>query len=96
MKANTIILWHGTREYVNNFEEGDTIFGLCADPEEIKRWNIKDEKQALEELKKCRCSYSTGRYDGYCIEEYALEFCECDEYGDFVEGSDYIFAEKEM
>lgn len=31
----------------------------------------------------------------YRIDEYALEFCECDEDGEFIKGSDYEMAEEE-
>lgn len=30
------------------------------------------------------------------IDEWALEYCECDEDGEFVEGSDYDMADEEI
>ena len=94
---NTIILSRGsnrlTNSYFKHFEKGDTINGCASLPEELKRWDIGQKQEALEELAKYQCTY--GRYNEHSIsvEEYALEFCICDEDGDFVEGSDYIFAE---
>lgn len=44
--------------------------------------------EAKAELAKYRCEY----YDGWAI-EYALEYFEADEDGEFVEGSDYELAE---
>ena len=95
---NTIILLKGEarlsrREY-KNFSEGDTIWGADSSAEEIKRWDIEHEEEAKEELKKYKCStYTNGSI--YTIEEYALEYCECNDDGEFVIGSDYDLAEKE-
>lgn len=91
---NTIILKKGheyltEREY-KNFEKGDTIYGVDSNPEELKRWNIKDEEEARAELAKYNCTYSSGNV--FDIEEYALEYCECDEDGEFVQGSDFDLA----
>lgn len=94
---NTIILLHGESK-LNHFEKrkfqkGDTIFGDCSNPEELKRWNVEQEEEARAELAKYRCSYSQG-IALYYVDEYALEYCECDEEGEFVEGSNYDFAEE--
>ncbi len=92
---NTIILKKGeayltNREY-EKFEKGDTIWGTDRETEELKRWNIEDEEEAKKELAKYRCSYER-RNDNWDIEEYALEYCECDKDGEFVEGSDFDLA----
>ncbi len=52
------------------------------------------KEKALDALKKYKCSYqeSNGMYD---IEEYALEYFDSDEDGEFVAGSDYDIAETE-
>lgn len=95
---NTIKLKRGcaklTEKEFKTFSKGDTIFGENSDPEEIKRWSIEQEEEARKELAKHKCSYvqSGGLWQ---IEEYALEYCECDEDGCFVEGSDYYLAEEE-
>lgn len=95
---NTIILKTGyarlTNDEFKKFEKGDLICGNNSYPEEIKRWNIAQEEEAKEELKKFHCSYE--KYNDYLmeIEEYALEYCECDEDGEFLEGSDYDFAKE--
>lgn len=94
---NTIILRYGERfltdrEY-KKFQKGDCIFGIDCASEELKRWPIEQKEEALEELNKHRCDY--GRPGDRRIEEYALEYCECDEDGEFVCGfcgSDYDFA----
>lgn len=95
---NTIRLLKGTaflttREY-KNFEPGDTIWGNDSDAEEISRWNEDEKEKALDALKKYKCSYQelNGMYD---IEEYALEYFDSDEDGEFVAGSDYDIAETE-
>lgn len=94
---NTIILKKGyarlTEQGYSGFSEGDTIFGTDSDPEELKRWNIEDEENAKKELAKHKCTYDGGN-GCYDIEEYALEYCECDENGEFVQGSDFNLAEK--
>lgn len=94
---NTIILKHGfarlTRMEYKHFEKGDTIYGDGSCPDELKRWNIKDEKLAQDELAKYHCEYY-DEYPLWNIDEYALEYCECDEEGEFVSGSDYEFAKE--
>lgn len=99
---NTIILKHCeirlTRTEFKSFKKGETILGStdgCDYPvEELKRWSIEDQTKAIEELSKYRCKYTE---DGslYNIEEYALEYCECDENGEFIQGSDFDLAEEE-
>lgn len=42
-----------------------------------------------------KCTYKKGIELTY-IDEWALEYCECDEDGDFVEGSDYDIADEEI
>lgn len=98
MKFNTIRLLKGyatlTRKEYGYFEKGDTISGLDSNPVEVARFDISEESKALEELRKHHCEYRRGLED-YFIEEYALEYCACDSDGDFLEGSDYEFAEEE-
>ena len=93
---NTIILRHGYKRLTSSefkkFKKGDTIWGEDSDPEELQRWNINQKEDAELELSKYRCEYN----DGWNIEEYALEYCECDEDGDFVWGSDYQLAEEKL
>lgn len=96
---NTIILKHCeirlTREEFKGFKKGNTICGEDEYPvEKLKRWSIEDQQEAIEELSKYRCKYTE---DGslYNIEEYALEYCECDEDGEFIQGSDYDLAPEE-
>lgn len=92
---NTIILKRGYRKLSSSeykkFCKGDTIFGLSSEPEELKRWSMDDKTEAQKELAKYRCTYSGGNV--WDIEEYALEYCECDEDGEFIQGSDYDLAE---
>lgn len=94
---NTIILQKGfailTENEYKKFNKGGTIWGVDTDPEEIKRWNIEDEAEAKAELAKYKCTYSSD-YNNHYIEEYALEYCECDEDGDFIQGSDFELAEE--
>lgn len=92
---NTIILLHGERmlshaEY-KNFTSGDAVMGIDAMPEEIQRWPIEQAEEAREELKKYRCRYDKG-ISAWQIEEYALEFCECDEFGEFLNGAEFEMA----
>lgn len=92
---NTIILRHSERRLTNEefkkFKKGDLIYGVDSDAEELKRWPMADENAAIEELNKYNCSY---KKDGclYNVEEYALEYCNCDEDGEFLTGSDFDFA----
>lgn len=94
---NTIILYHGfaklTRMEYKRFEKGDTLYGDGSCPDEIKRWDIKDEALAKAELAKYHCVYRDD-YPLWYIDEYALEYCECDEDGEFVSGFDCEFAKE--
>lgn len=97
---NTIILKKGEAGLTNatemkRFEKGDTIWGNDRNPEELKRWNIDQESEANEELAKYRCSYRSNGHMTW-IEEYVLEYCECDEDGEFIQGSDFDLAEEEL
>ncbi len=95
---NTIRLLYGeeilTKKEYKNFEKGNTIFGIDSNPKEIKRWKIEDEEKAIKTLKRLKCSYEKGIED-YYIEEYALEFFESDEEGEFIIGSDFMMAEED-
>lgn len=90
---NTIKLAHNdailTKAELKKFKKGDLIWGDDQNPKTLKTWSIEDEDDALEELKRHRCSY-----DGNRIEEWALEYCETNEDGEFVEGSDFKFAKE--
>jgi len=99
MKHNTIILLHNawklTRPEYMKFTAGDSIYGNDSNPEELKRWPITEKAEALEELKKYRCTYrKSGQL--YHVEEYALEYCETDDEGEFVVGSDFDMAEEDQ
>lgn len=96
---NTIRLLMGETKlsktkYEKSFNKGDTIWGENSEPEELKRWSIEDEKEAKEELKKYKCSYDES-IELYYITEYALEYFEADEEGEFLTGSDFEIAERE-
>lgn len=95
---NTIKLLKGegniTKKDFENFEAGDTIFGDNAEPVELARWVAEDEEEAKAALAEHNCTTSYGELQKtYYVEEYALEYCTCDEDGDFVDGSDYDLAE---
>lgn len=91
-----IRLLHGecrvTNEELKKFKKGDTIWGNDTDPEELKRWTIEEKEEAEEEIAKFCCK--SVRYNEYLtdIEEYALEYFEADESGEFVDGSDFDLA----
>lgn len=93
---NTIRLMHGecraNNEELKKFHKGDTICGNDENPEELKRWKIEEQEEAKKELDALRCKYI--RYNEYLtdVEEYALEYFEADESGEFVEGSDFDLA----
>lgn len=95
---NTIILKHDSARLTANeysrFCEGDLIFGADSNAKELQRWSIDQEQDAKEELAKYKCSYKPALGGDYYIEEYALEYCECDENGEFDRGSDFNLAEK--
>ena len=78
----------------NNLTEGDCICGENASPEELKRWTGDQYDLAKAELAKYSCSYRKS--GGYMFaDEYALEYCNTDEDGEFLDGSDLDLAEKE-
>lgn len=94
---NTIRLLEGSenltiKEY-EKFSKGNTIFGADSDPKELKRWPISEKEEAIEELKKHHCEYDV-RADMVFISEFALEFFEVDEDGEFISGSDFDLAEE--
>lgn len=92
---NTIILLKGTetltKKQFKNFEKGNTIFGLDQEPEELQRWSIEEKDEAEKVLSGLKCEY---RQLPECVDitEYALEYCECDEDGEFIQGSDFDLA----
>lgn len=97
---NTIILLVNkaslTRAEWRKFNEGDLILGVDRDPDELMRWDIKQEQEAKAELAKHNCSYVPDSNPSLVfIEEYALEYCITDEDGEFIEGADFVFANKE-
>ena len=96
---NTIILLSNkaslTRSEWKKFEEGDIILGIDVNPTELKRWNIEQEAEAKAELAKYECSYVTDSNPSLVfVEEYALEYCFTNDDGEFIEGSDLVFANK--
>lgn len=95
---NTIRLLRGelrfTEQEYKRFQKGDTIFGENVPQEEMKRWSIDKKEEAKAELAKYRCSYGKD-YDCHNVTEYALEYSELDEDGEFVNGGDYDLAEEE-
>ena len=97
MLGNTIILKKGdlrlTKDEYKKFKKGDSIWGIAQCPEELKRWSADQKDEAKAELAKYKCSYKED-YPLHNIEEYALEYCECDEDGEFVKGSDYELAKE--
>lgn len=98
---NTIILLHGsavltTKEFRKTLL-GDRVFGVDSDPEEIARWPIAEEAAALAELKKYTCEISHRQWNRdalWYLDEYALEYCDCDENGEFICGANYTLAEQ--
>lgn len=90
--SNTIILKHGAGnvpcEKFNRFSMGDTIFGTNANPVEICRWGIDEELYALKTFVALSSKYRLFDTHWY-IEEYALEYCECDKDGNIIETCGY-------
>lgn len=84
-----------TMSELKDFKRGDTIYGLDSNPEELDHWDIEDKANALEELKKYKCSY-VNSYNLHDIEEYALEYFVVDEDGKFLSGSDFELAEENV
>ena len=95
---NTIIMLKGesilTYREMREFQKGDTIWGVDRVPQEVRRWEIGEEKAARAALAEKKCSYRKGIKDTY-IEEYALQYCDVDVNGDFMSGADYDLAEEE-
>lgn len=94
---NTIILKRGcarlTEKEYEKFNKGDTIFGDNSNPGEIRHWSIDQKEEAKKELAKYKCTYDFGGAGNlWNIEEYALEYCECNNDGEFMEGLDFDLA----
>lgn len=95
---NTIILLKGEQQYQRkvfeeNFTKGDTIFGDDCEPIELARWDIEDKEEAEAALARYKSEYDYGGLQRiYYVTEYALEYCNCDEDGEFISGSDYDLA----
>lgn len=98
MYYNTIKLLKGEGQYQRkvfeeNFANGDTILGDNCEPTELARWAIEDKAEAEAALAKYSCKYDYGELQNtYYALEYALEYCECGEDGEFNSGSDYELA----
>lgn len=90
---NTIILLHGRGEIT---DKGDAIYGIDSAPKEIMRWSISDKAAARKELAKHLCSYrEVTTFGGGTVvqaDEWALEWCECDESGEYIDGADFELA----
>lgn len=95
---NMIRLLHGecraTNEELKKFQKGGTIWGNDTDPEELKRWSMEQKEEAKKELSALRCRYAREHLTD--VEEYALEYFEADESGEFVEGSDFELAKMDF
>lgn len=97
---NTIILKHCESNYSANdvrrgkVSQGDSFIDQY-DIGEVKRWSIDDEAAALAELAKHKCTYSYKNGTVWA-DEWALEFFEADEDGEFVMGSDEEYAVAEF
>lgn len=93
---NTIFLKHGNAlvkaAKFKDYSMGNAIFGVDAVPDILWKWPIEKELEAKAELKKLRCTYEKSG-DFFYIKEFALEYCETDEDGDFICGSDFDLAE---
>lgn len=90
---NTIILLHGTGEIT---EKGDAIFGIDSNAREIRRWPISQKSDALAALAQHHCRYHMTRtFTGSTVvqaDEWAIQYCECDDDGDYIDGADYDLA----
>ena len=83
------------KAFEENFSQGDTIFGDNCEPIELARWNIEDKEEAEATLAKYQCEYNYGELQNtYYVTEYGLEYCDCDEDGELVHGSDFDLAEE--
>lgn len=95
---STIILKKGeaflTKAEMKKFSKGDAVRGCDRETKELKRWSIEQEEEAKKELAMYKNSY-VEYAGGTSIKEFTLEYCECDEEGEFIAGSDYIDAEEE-
>lgn len=95
---NTIFLKRGNAivkaAKFKDYSIGDAVCGVNAEPDILQKWPIEKEMEAKEELKKHRCTYEKSG-DFYDVEEFALEYCETDDDGDFISGSDFDLAETE-
>ena len=84
-----------TKKEFEKFEKGGTIWGVDTEAAEVERWSIDQKEAAEAALKKCKCNYHNYA-ELIDIKEYALEYFECDEDGEFVSGSDYYLADEEQ
>lgn len=80
--ANTINLIYGRGEISEQYES------LTGDEKIMKTWPISQESEAMAELEKHKCTYSVcrniiGKKLIYA-EEWALEYCDTDEDGEFM------------
>ena len=96
---NTIILLGNvaslTKAEWSKFNEGDLILGNDTDPDELMRGDIKQEQEAKAELAKYTCCYVQDSNPSLVfVEEYALMYCDTDDDGEFIEGADFVFANK--
>lgn len=97
---NTIRLLKGEervprRFFENGFSKGDTIFGDDCEPVEIARWKAEDKEEAEAALAKYKCEYNYGELQNtYYVTEYALEYCDCGEDGEWEAGSDFDLTEE--
>lgn len=95
---NTILLLKGERQYsigdFKKFTAGDTIFGDCSDPIELKRWTAEGKTEAEELLNNnYKCKYDYGDLqEMWYVTEYALEYAEYDEDGDFMDSFGFNLA----
>lgn len=93
---NTIILKKGyarlTKKEMAKFDQYDTICGADSEAQELQRWPLEQKEEAEAALAKLRCTYEAWSEDLTEICEYALEYCELDEEGEFENGSDFDFA----
>lgn len=94
---STIRLIHGELTLTNaefkEFEKGDAVWGCDTDPDIVKTWDISQKDEAKAELAKHRCKYSRSDQLHF-IDEWALDYCLCDEEGEFLSGSDFDLAEE--
>lgn len=96
---NTIRLLHGetklSRSEMKHFKRGSLIIGseyYDENPEELARWSIEQKEEAQKRLSEVKCSYDMRGTLAH-IEEYALEYFECNKEGEFSSGSDFDLAE---